>query len=293
MLLFPHVFAQEQVAMVRAGEESGELSQVLERMSMFYDKNTAIMSRLRNALIYPAVIGTAAFGVMIFVSIKFIPQIKDLYAQFRAPLPWPTLAVDFVSGFIRRQPWLWGFIGFGIYRFIKYWPTFYAKQAVQRFFVSKTGPLGDLILRLFIARALRSVAMLLNAGVPVQDAYRLAAAITTYVDFQVMFISLRQDILAGVSIFRSINRYRHYFRKHGFYIASYIRMAEQGGEVGIVMARLAEYYEREVDARMANIDKLVEPITVIFLGAAICFLLISVYYPIFALASYVIPGVKH
>jgi type IV pilus assembly protein PilC len=59
------------------------------------------------------------------------------------------------------------------------------------------------------------------------------------------------------------------------------------------MARLAEYYEREVDARMANIDKLVEPITVIFLGAAICFLLISVYYPIFALASYVIPGVKH
>jgi type II secretory pathway component PulF len=286
------MFKKEHLAMIAAGEESGELPAILKRLAIALEKKAKVMSKLISAMIYPCLVMILALAAMLWVSWKFVPAIDALYQSFNVPLPLPTRIMVGINNFIVSYPWVFLVLGYGVRRFFKAWPLLYAQPAVQRIVLEWTGPIGKLLFKVYLASMFESLALLSKAGVPLQKAYALVADMLTCHDLRTLMTTLRLELSAGKSVFKSINDNRFYLGSHGYYISSYLRLGEETGEVSEVFDKLAVLYADEVDTAMANIDKILEPIILAILAAIVTFLMIAVYFPIFALGKHIMPGAK-
>ncbi len=275
--LHPKLFSNIYINMVRAGEASGSLDVVLERLAEFGEHQQALKSRLTSALVYPifmAIIGTA---VLFFLVSFVVPNITRVFTDMKQVLPLPTIILIWFSDFMRSFWWtlLLGVVGviMAIRKTIKtpkgqyFWDRMKLRLPV----------LGPLNRRIVLSRFGRTLGSLLQSGVPLITSLQIVRNIVNNVLIGDVIDEAMEDIQAGKSLNLALSRSRWFPPV----FLQMVAVGEQSGDLEAMLNKIADAYEREVEARIAGMTALIEPVMILAMAIVVGFIVISILLPIF------------
>ena len=275
--LHPKLFSNIYINMVRAGEASGSLDVVLERLAEFGEHQQALKSRLKAALVYPifmAIIGT----VVLFFLVSFVvPNITRVFIEMKQALPLPTIILIWLSDFMRSFWWAL-FLAIavclmGIRKAIKttkgqyFWDGMKLRLPIF-------GPLNRMIALSGFGRTLGS---LLQSGVPLITSLQIVRNIVNNVLIGDVIDDAMEDIQAGKSLNLALSRSRWFPPV----FLQMVAVGEQSGDLEGMLNKIAEAYEREVETRIAGMTAMIEPIMILAMAVVVGFIVISILLPIF------------
>jgi type IV pilus assembly protein PilC len=270
--------------LVGAGEQAGILEDLLTRLAIYKEKTLAIKAKIKSALMYPVSILAIAFIVTAVIMIWVVPAFKQVFATFGANLPTPTLVVMAISEFF--VAWWWAIFGilFGtIYFFFQAWQR---SPKVQRFMdvtLLKAPIFGSVIRKAAIARWTRTLATMFAAGVPLVEALDSvggAAGNAVYLDAT---RKIQNEVSTGTSLTVAMQNANVF----PSLVTQMVAIGEESGALDAMLAKVADFFEEEVDEAVAGLASLMEPLIMVVLGVLIGGLVIAMYLPIFKLGSVV------
>jgi type IV pilus assembly protein PilC len=280
---FPQVFDELYVNMIRSGELGGVLDVILERLSIYMEKNDALRRKIKSAMMYPSVVMSVAVGVVIFLMVKVVPTFKDVFDSFGASLPGPTLLLLSISKFFQHFWWavIVGAVG-AVVAFKVVGST--AKGA----FMIDAGMLkipvfGDLIKKSSVAKFARTLGTLLKSGVPILEALDTVAKTAGNKVVEDVILTARASIREGQGITEPL-------KKNGVFppmVVQMVSVGEETGKIDEMLMRAADFYETEVDTAVEGLSSILEPIIIVFLGGTIGFIVIAMFMPMFSLGDMV------
>ena len=289
--MHPDIFTEDVLALIRAGEESGQIDMVFQQLTSGREKSLRILRKLKAGMIYPAIVLVLAVVVIIVMSFTLVPSISKLYASMNVTLPLPTRIVMGFSDILLKQPYM-ALIPFGaIYLLIRYWGKIYAVPGIQRFF-SKLPSVGALITKTAAMVSFRILALLLAANVRVVNALEIAAKSSGHVDYEEFYLKVRDHIADGLSMPEAFLMECHRLGEDGRGIAAVVQMAGETGSMNEVLDQIATDYEEQLDLMSAQIDKLLEPFVLVILGSVVGTIIYAIYGPIFGLSKVLLPQTK-
>ncbi len=288
---YPKLFTDDVLALVRAGEESGQLSLVCQRIATGNQKTLRIIKKLKGGMIYPAIVLFIAVTVVIVMSFTLVPAIAKLYASMGAGLPLATRAMMWLSDLLLHRPYLAVLPFVGLFYFFKKWPEIYRIPAVQRFIV-KVPTVGPIIRKSAAAVSFRVLAMLLQAGVRISTALEIVAASSSHVDFREFFLVIRDRVAEGESLPESFLQESGRLGPDGRMMAAMMQIAGETGSANEMLDEIAADYEDDLDTIAGQIDKILEPITIVVMGVFVGLLVYAIYGPIFSLSKIMLPKTK-
>jgi type IV pilus assembly protein PilC len=279
----PKVFDQLYSNMVEAGETGGILDLILQRLSTFIEKIVKLKRDVVSALIYPAAVIFMAIGAIAVIMIVVIPQFQNIFLGLLGPgepLPLPTRIVVGISSFLAG----WGglvilvaIIG-AVIGLHFYYRTPSGRKRVD-FLLLKLPILGPIFLKIAIARFSRTLSTLLSSGVPILQSLDITARTAGNVIVEEAIISIRTAVEQGKSFvepLRAADIFPHM-------VSQMVGIGEQTGALDAMLGKIADFYEQEVDAAIANLLTLMEPALIGFLGITIGSIVVSMYLPMFSL----------
>lgn len=275
------LFPDDYVHLVRAGEVSGSLEPVLERLADSLEQRQARRAKVVSALTYPVFMIFIGTVVIIFLLSVIIPTMTGLFDELGAALPWPTRVLLAVSGFIRDFWWLLALILIGLIvlavRLLRSEDRYRRIESLA-FRLPVVGPLFQ---KLLVAQAFRSLALMLAGGVPLTAALEVAAKGLGRSNFGLALNTAAQKIHQGRSLTEGLGEGRLFPPLARRMIA----VGESGGALEEMMARVATAYEEETERVMAALTSLVEPVIIVAMGAIVGFMVLAVLLPIFNLSG--------
>jgi type II secretory pathway component PulF len=195
--MHPDIFTEDVLALIRAGEESGQLDMVFQQITSGREKSLRILRKHKAGMIYPAIVLVLAVGVIIIMSFTLVPSISKLYNSMNVALPVATKIMIGFSDILLKQPYM-ALIPFGaVYLLIKYWGKIYANPPVQKFF-SRIPSIGKLITKTAAMVSFRILALLLQANVRVVTALEIAAKSSGHVEYEQFYLKVRDHIADGL-----------------------------------------------------------------------------------------------
>ena len=279
----PDAFDSLYTNMITAGENGGILDVILERLAKQMEKSMKLAREVKTAMIYPAVVVTAAFVVTSVLLIFVIPTFGELFADFGATLPLPTQIVMQISEFVVAYWYLiFGSIGASLYFFFKFKATRRGKEVLDPIAL-KLPVFGDIIRKVAVARLTRTLATMISSGVPILEALdicsKTAGNIVVEKDIQRCRVSISEgknmvDPLSESVVFPPM-------------VVSMIGVGESTGSLDAMLQKIADFYEDEVDNAVGAMKQLIEPLMILFLGVIIGGLVIAMYLPIFKMGAVV------
>lgn len=287
----PDLFGEETLALIKAGEESGQLDTVFKQITSGRDKSLRILRKLRSGMIYPVIVLVLAVVVIIVMSFTLVPAISKLYASMGATLPLATRAIIAFSDLLVSRPYMALVPIIGLVLLFKNWGKIYAVPRVQRFF-SRVPTVGNLINKTSAMVGFRILALLLQANVRVVTALEIAAKSSNHVDYEEFFLAVRDHINDGLSMPESFLMESHRLGADGRGIAAIVQMAGETGGMNEVLDQIAADYEEELDLMSSQIDKLLEPFVMVILGGLVGSIVYAIYGPIFGLGKVMLPQTK-
>ncbi len=280
----PLYFDQLFVNLVNAGEQSGALETMLDKLATYKEKTEALKAKVKKALFYPIAVMVVAFIVTVILLVFVVPQFQDLFESFGADLPALTLFVIGLSDFM--QQW-WYVIAGAIAGAV--WLLLHLKKTspkVQMAFdrVALRAPvLGDITTKSAIARFSRTLETMSTAGVPLVEAMDSVAGACGNIIYHDASLKIRDEVSQGTQLQTSM-------RNTGLFPNMAIQMVsigEEAGSLDAMLAKVADFYETEVDNAVDALTSLLEPIIMAVLGVLVGGLIIAMYLPIFKLGSVV------
>ena len=277
----PVTFNELYTNLVVAGEEGGILDTILTRLANYIEKSEALKKKVKSALIYPATIMGVAVIVVAILMIFVIPVFENLFKSSGQALPLPTLIVVTLSKLIKKYVVI--FIPAMIllvFLFRKYYQTENGKAVVDRLLL-KVPVFGPLLRKVAVARFSRTLGTLVSSGVPILDGLSIVSRTSGNKTIEKAILNARASIREGETIAEPLNR-------SGIFppmVIQMISVGESTGALDSMLSKIADFYEDEVDIAVANLTSLLEPFLMIFLGVVIGGVVISMYLPIFSMAS--------
>ncbi len=289
MEMHPNLFGPEAVALVRAGEEAGQLAAVFRQIGTGQKKTVKIVKKLKNGMIYPAIVLVMSVGVVIVMSFTLVPALANLYGGMGAKLPFATTAIMKFSEILLKYPYvaLVPFIALGM--LFKNWGKIAKNVTMQKIFI-KLPVVGDIVRKSSAALSFRTFSMLVESNVRMNTAVGIAADTAPHVYHREFFNRLQEHIAAGDGMSESFLREAHWLGFDGRRICGIMEIAAETGSATDMLNEVADDYEEELDNMAGQIDKILEPITIIFLGLMVAFLIYAIYSPIFSLGKLILPG---
>jgi type IV pilus assembly protein PilC len=283
----PEVFDRLYRAMVRSGEQSGRLEEVLDRVANQVEKADALRRQVKSALMYPALIfGFATLSLLAVVAF-IIPVFAGIFEELAeenegesAALPIPTqmcvTASDAITGYwyIILPALVIGFVGF-----FRWKRTDRGKAAWDRFKLKIPAQIGDVIQKVALARWSRTFAGSVSAGVPMLQSIKLTGETAGNVVLEEAMEDLYATAKRGGSLAGPIERAPIFPPMVGHMVA----VGEETGQLETMLSKVADFYEAEVDAKVKALTALIEPLMIVFVGGVVGFIVISMYLPIFSL----------
>ncbi|HSE21628.1 MAG TPA: type II secretion system F family protein [Pyrinomonadaceae bacterium] len=277
------VFDQLYTNMVEAGETGGILDLILQRLSTFIEKIVKLKRDVISAMIYPAAVIIMAIGAIAVIMIVVIPQFQNIFLGLLGPgeqLPLPTRIVVGISNFLAS--WgglsvLAGIIG-GVLAIRFYYRTPNGKRNLDRILL-KVPIIGDILRKVAVARFSRTLSTLLSSGVPILQSLEITARTSGNVIIEEAILKVRAGVERGESFVEPL-RATEVFPSM---VAQMIGIGEQTGALDAMLGKIADFYEQEVDAAIANLLTLMEPLLIGFLGVTIGSIVIAMYLPLFTL----------
>lgn len=289
MANFPDLFGEEVLALMRAGEEAGQLPEVCGQIAKGQKKTLRIIKKLKTGMIYPAVVLVLAVAVILVMSFTLVPAVSKLYGAFDTQLPLATRVMMKVSETLIAQPWLALIPFVAMFMLFKYWGRIYARPATQKLFIHLP-TVGNIVRKSSAAVAFRTLAMLLESNVRISTALRITAEGAPHVYHREFFNRVRAHALDGLSLPESFLMESHWLGPEGRSISGLIEISSETGSSTDLLNEIAEDYEEELDTIANQIEKIMEPFTIVILGIMVGGLLYAIYSPIFGLGKVLLPG---
>jgi type IV pilus assembly protein PilC len=271
----PRVFNQFFLSMVKAGEASGMLDTILDQVATYLEKSASIRRKVRAALMYPAIVSIMAVLIMIVIMWKVVPVFETIFNDLGEDLPLLTQIVVLISRFIRDK-WYLGIAGIVavVILFRQWYKTDTGRHKIDAFFL-RVPVFGPLLLKVAIAKFSRSLGTLMRAGVNILGALEIVAKTAGNVIIEDAVMKTKLSIQSGESITKPLV-------DSGVFPPMVTRMIEVGERTGALenmLHKIAEYYEDQVDAAVAGLTSLIEPLLIVFLGVTVGTVVIAVFLP--------------
>jgi len=275
---FPRVFPPFYINMVKAGEASGTLNLVLERLADFSEGQQALLSKIRSALAYPLVMGLVGTLVIFLLMTFVVPRITEIFSDMKQTLPVITLILIGVSSFLKSFWWLILFVAAAGAAAFKYFIS--ATQSGRRFWdaVRLRAPVwGGVNRKIAIARFTRTLATLLQSGVPLLAAMDIVRNVVNNVFIGEVIAQAAKDVEEGQSLSAPL-------AQSGLFppmVTEMIAVGEQTGSLEKMLNRIATTYETEAQSDVMIMTSLLEPIMILVMGLLVAFIVFSILLPIF------------
>ena len=279
---FPDVFPNVFIAMVKAGEESGDLtgalSTVADQMERMYD----LKKKIRGALIYPVIILLAMVGISFLMMVEVVPTLASTFAEMKATLPLSTRVVIAISNVLKDYTLyaLMGAMAFaaGIYGILQ---TKRGRRGYE-FAILHVPVIGGLVREVNAARTARTLASLLSAGVDVMTALTIAGKIVQNSYFREVIGAAREAVGAGEPLSTTFVRREDLYPA---FVGEMMSVGEETGATADMLKRLAVYYEMEVDRKTKDMSTIIEPFLMLLIGAGVGFFAVSMITPIYQMSQ--------
>ncbi|HZF21898.1 MAG TPA: type II secretion system F family protein [Burkholderiales bacterium] len=268
--------------LVGAGEQAGILDSLLDRLATYKEKILAIKSKIKAALFYPVSIIVVAFIITAIIMIFVIPAFKDLFSNFGADLPAPTLLVMAISDVFVKWWWaIFGGVGFGVWFFFYTWKRSVKMQIVMDRLTLKVPVFGPLVRKATIARWTRTLSTMFAAGVPLVEALdSVAGAAGNHVYYEATK-KIQQDVSTGVSLTSAMTNVNVFPNM----VLQMVSIGEESGALDGMLSKVADFFEQEVDDAVEALSSLMEPMIMVVLGVLIGGMVIAMYLPIFKMGQ--------
>ena len=281
---YPLYFDNLYCNLVEAGEAAGILDQLLDRLAVYMEKTEAIKSKIKSALMYPISVLVVAFVVTAVIMIFVVPAFKEVFSNFGADLPAPTLAVIAISEIFVDYWWLiFGGIGGGLYFFMQAWRRNEKMQHVMDRLMLQMPIFGVLVDKSCIARWTRTLATMFAAGVPLVEALDSVGGASRNYVYQAATVKIQQEVSTGTALTVAMTNANLFPSM----VLQMCAIGEESGSIDHMLSKAADFYEGEVDDMVAGISSLMEPIIIVILGTVIGGIVVAMYLPIFKLGQVV------
>jgi type IV pilus assembly protein PilC len=280
----PLYFDDLYVNLVEAGEQAGALESLLDKVATYKEKTEALKKKVKKALFYPAAVLAVAVIVTIVLLLFVIPEFESLYKGFGADLPAFTQMVINLSRFVQHDGiYLAVALGFGVYAFF----YFKKRSRAMREFLDrlslKIPIIGPILNKAAIARYARTLSTMFSAGVPLVEALDSVAGATGNIVYEIAVLRMRDEVSTGQRLQRSMENTGLFPNM----VNQMIAVGEESGSLDEMSAKVATFYEAEVDNAVDAMSSLLEPLIMVILGVLVGGLVIAMYLPIFKLGSVV------
>lgn len=281
---YPLYFDDLVCNLVAAGEQAGVLDVLLDKIAIYKEKTESVKGKIKKALFYPIAVIAVAIIVSAVLLIFVIPQFKDLFSSFGADLPAFTLMVIGLSDLL--QKWWWvvllglGTLGYVVGNTYKRSRSF--REGVDRM-VLKIPIIGSILHKAAIARFARTLSTMFAAGVPLVEALESVSGATGNIVYQNSVLKMREEVATGQSLQLTM-------RQQALFPHMVIQMTaigEESGSLDEMLAKVADFYEEQVDNAVDSLSSLLEPMIMVVIGGLVGSLIVAMYLPIFKLASVV------
>ncbi len=280
----PLYFDDLFVNLVEAGEQAGALETLLDKIATYKEKTEAIKKKIKKALTYPIAVLVVAVIVTVILLIFVIPAFEDLFKGFGADLPSFTRMVVDLSQFVRTQGWML-LVGFGgaAFAFVYFKKrSKKMREGLDRLSL-KLPIIGPILQKSAIARYARTLSTMFAAGVPLVEALESVAGATGNIVYETAVLGIRDEVATGQRLQQSMENTDLFPNM----VIQMIAVGEESGQLDSMSAKVADFYEEDVDNAVDNMSSLIEPLIMAILGVLVGGLVIAMYLPIFKMGSVV------
>lgn len=275
------IFSYFFISMVRSGETSGKLDEILEYLADQMEKDYDLINNLKSSMIYPIFVVCGMIGVaflmMVFVIPKMTQMLKDAGAELPLLTRWLVSASDFMAAY-----WIYIIIFFAILAFVlRIWMRSKGGKLVMDIVKVKTPVFGSLFRRIYVVRFTRSFATLIKGGVPIARALRVTAEVVDNKAYQELILDTVREVEGGNSV-ASLFSESDLMPKM---LSQMMIIGEQTGKLDVVLDRLSNFYTREVDNAVRGLTSLIEPMILVIMGVGVGGMVAAVMMPMFKLAQ--------
>ncbi|MDJ0811335.1 MAG: type II secretion system F family protein [Desulfobacterales bacterium] len=278
---YPKQFDDLFVNMIHAGETGGILDTILRRLSTYMEKAAKLKAKVKGAMTYPIVTILIAIVVLAVILIFVIPVFEEMFADFGADLPAPTVVVIAMSNFAKDKYLLAiGATVLGIIAFKRAYKTEKGREIVDRS-VLRMPVFGDLLRKVAVAKFTRTMGTMLGSGVAILEALDIVGKTAGNKTIEDAIVSVRAGISEGRTMADPLT-------ESGVFpsmVCQMISVGEATGALDAMLGKIADFYDEEVDQAVENLTSLIEPFMLVFLGVTIGGLVVAMYLPIFKMAG--------
>ena len=279
----PSTFSPLYINMVRAGESSGALDDILDRLASYLEKTNTLQRKVRTSLVYPSVVVTMAILITLVMLLKVIPTFKGIFGMLGGTLPLPTRVLIFISDTLRSMflyvVAVMTVIVFLLGKFIK---TPQGKALSDKIILILP-VVGQLLRKVAVAKFTRTLATLVKSGVPILVSLEIVGKTSGNTVIEKALDEVRTSIKSGENIAGPLS-------KSGVFPPMVVRMVdvgEQTGELEKMLGKIADFYDDQVDAAVSGLTSLIEPLIIAFLGIVIGGIVIAMFLPVFKMTELV------
>ncbi len=281
---FPLYFDDLFINLVEAGEQAGALETLLDKIATYKEKTEALKKKIKKALFYPAAVLIVAVIVSVILLIFVIPQFEALFKGFGADLPAFTQMVVNLSRFMQHQGWtvLVGVVAV-VYAFLYFKKRSRKMRLALDRMMLKFPIIGPILVKAAIARFARTLSTMFAAGVPLVEAMGSVAGATGNIVYEEAVLRMKDEVATGQRLQRAMDNTGLFPNM----VVQMIAVGEESGSLDSMSAKVADFYESEVDAAVDSMSSLMEPLIMAVLGVLVGGMVIAMYLPIFKLGSVV------
>lgn len=279
---YPKIFPPIYVSMIAAGETAGKMETALEQVTIQMKKNHELTSRVRGAMLYPAVIMLAMVGISIEVVFFVLPKLMVMFKEFKTELPLPTRILIAITDFAENYG-LWLLAALILFIILAAWLIKKPKiKRVIHLIDLKLPIAGAIIKKINLARFTLTLSSLLQSTIPIIEAVRICADVLGNAIYKENLLLVSENLKKGEALSEILAQFPKTFSP---LVTEMIMVGEKSGKTEDMLRELAEYYSNEVDTIMRNFTTIIEPVIILILGLAVAGIAVAVIMPMYSLAQ--------
>jgi len=270
------------VNMIKAGEVSGRLDEILDRMAIYYEKEDKLIKKINSALMYPSVVSIIATVIVIFLVTKVLPIFVEMFAGFNAELPLPTVILLGMSNAIQNYWYMIILCVILLVYIIKKYINTNEGRYKLHYLILKIPIIGGINKKIITSRFARTLSTLLESGIPVIQAMDIIENTITSAVLEEGIKKCKESINKGAGLSKPLESINVFPPM----LIEMINIGEETGTLDVMLSKTAQFYDDEVDIVVAGLTTLIEPVIMILLAAVVGFIIISIILPMFEMYNY-------
>lgn len=278
----PDIFSELFCSMVRIGEESGTLEEVLKNLSLQMEREYELKSKIKGALMYPAVVISAMIGIGILMLVMVVPQLAAFFEELQIELPLTTRIIIAIGAFLTERWYLVPFILLAIILILRFALATKQGKKIKDAYFLRIPLLSSIVKQSNVAYVARTLGSLIASGIPIVNALEVLSRSIGNAYFKDAIIESAEKVRKGERLSEVLSSYSNLFP---ITIFQMLQVGEETGQTAEILQKLAEFYEEEVTNATKNLSSVIEPILMLIIGGVVAFFAVSMIQPIYSISK--------